>query len=516
MATIYELGPYRLDSGAEILFRNSNPVALGRRAIAVLRVLVERPGVPVTRDALIEAAWPGLAVEEGNLTVQIAALRRVFSQEPNGESWIETLPRRGYRYVGPVTGTDGENPTAATATQATSKLSLADKPSIAVLPFDNLSGDPEQEYFADGLTEDLITDLSKVRGLFVIARNSSFVFKNQTINVRWVAEELGVRYVLEGSVRKADRRVRINAQLIDTASGGHIWAERYDGNLEDIFSLQDDITAQIVLALKVSLAPGDKVLAERKPTDSVEAYDLFLRGRAHYYRYTPEDLLKAIECLEDAIAVDPNFGAAYGYLSYCYFQGWCRMWPRFDVTLDRANELAERGVALNATSATAIARLGWIQTFLRRYNPAIANLEKATSLAPNNAEVIATFAQVLNYWGDPERGLQMQERAFSLDAFAPTTWEWHIGISHLLLRHYEEAIAISSRAAPKFTYIYMLLAWAYAELDRPDDAREAIEKLLESLPRYTIKEVARIYPFRLDEHRNRFLDGLRKAGLPEG
>jgi len=321
------------------------------------------------------------------------------------------------------------------------------------------------------------------------------------------------------SVRKAGGKVRINAQLIDAHSGGHIWAERYDGDLEDIFSLQDNITAQIVSALQVSLTLTDKALAERKQTDSVAAYDLFLRGRASYYRYTPEDLLEAKQCFEAAIEIDPNFADAYAYLSYCYFLGWAQMWPEFDDNLDRANELAERGVALDDTSAVALARLGWVQAFLRRYDPALANLEKAIVLAPNNADVIATFGQVLNFWGNPERALQMMEKAFRIDTFAPPNWEYQVGLSRLLLRQYDEALAGFSRAierAPKFIPAHLMLASVYMELDRLDDARGAVKTILEIAPQYTVKWLTKMVPYRIDEDRNQFLDNLRKAGLPEG
>ena len=328
------------------------------------------------------------------------------------------------------------------------------------------------------------------------------------------------RLVLLGTqVRHLNGRVRINSQLIDAASGGHIWAERYDGDLEDIFSLQDSITAQIVAALKVSLTPTDKALAERKPTDSVAAYDLFLKGRANFYLYTPEDFLEAIKCFEEAIEIDPNFANAYGYLSYCHIYGWYHKWPGFDDTLDRANQLAEKGVALDGTSAIALARLGFIQTFLYRYDQAIANMEKAIALAPHNADVTATFGQVLNYWGDPERGLQMMERAFNIDTIAPANWEFQVGLSHLLLRQVDEALARFNRAierAPKYITTYVYLPWALVELGRLDDASDAIEKLREIAPHFTLKYVARTSPFRIDEDRNRFLDCLRKAGMQEG
>ncbi len=270
----------------------------------------------------------------------------------------------------------------------------------------------------------------------------------------------------------------------------------------------------------MSLTPTDQALTERKPTDSVEAYDLFLRGRSNFYRFTHEDLLEAIKCFEEAIEIDPNFADAYGYLSYCHWWGWLQMLPEFDDNLDRAYELAERGVALDGTSAIALAQLGWIQTFLRRYDQAVSNLEKAIVLAPNNAEVYATFGQVLNYRGNPERGRQMIEKAFSIDTFAPlAVWEFQVGCSHLLLRQYDQAIARFNRAVERVSTIaptYLFLACAYVGLDRLDDASDAIKTALEIIPQYTVKEVARIWPWRIDEDRNLILDSLRKAGLPEG
>jgi adenylate cyclase len=316
------------------------------------------------------------------------------------------------------------------------------------------------------MAEDLITDLSKISNLYVAARNSSFSFKGQMPDLRDVAEKLGVSYVLEGSVRKMGERLRINAQLIDAADGDHLWAERYDGDMAEISDFQDRIRAEIVAALKLKLTPSDQTVAERKPTDSVAAYDLFLKGRASYHRFTHEDILEARKYLEKAIETDPDFADAYGFLSYCYFQGWTHMWPDFDNNLDRANELAERAVVLDGGSAIALARLAWVQIFFRRYDPAIANLEKAIDLEPDNAEVNTMFGHVLNYWGDPERGLKLMEKAFAIDTFAPPNWDIHVGLSNLLLGKYDEALAALNRSierAPKYYPAYMFLCWAYVE-----------------------------------------------------
>jgi TolB-like protein len=257
MTAIYEFGPFRLDLTAGILFRSAEPVAVGQRAVALLRVLLEGAGLPISKDVLIENAWPGLAIEESNLSVQIGALRRVFAEEIHGKNWIETLPRRGYRYVGPaITEVDSGGAVASEA-QLEPRLALPDKPSLAVLPFTNLSRDPEQEYFADGMVEDIITGLSRIKWLFVIARNSSFTYKGQPVSVNRVGRELGVRYVLEGSVRKVARRVRITGQLVEAETGAHIWAERYDHSLNDIFALQDEIALNVVGAIQPSLREAD-------------------------------------------------------------------------------------------------------------------------------------------------------------------------------------------------------------------------------------------------------------------
>jgi adenylate cyclase len=402
--------------------------------------------------------------------------------------------------------------------QLVAEPQVSHKPSIAVLPFDNLSDDPQQEYFSDGMAEDLITDISKISGLSVTARNSSFAFKGQTTDVKEIAKQLGVKHVVEGSVRKMGDRLRINAQLIDGTDGRHVWAERYDGNLAEIFDFQDDIREQIVSALQVNLTPTDMAFTDRKSTENVEAYDLFLKGRANFYSATHEHTLEAIKCLEKALEIDPNFVDAYGYLSFCQFYGWFHMWPEFDDTLDRAYELAETGVALDSTSALAVMRLGFIQMFLRRYEPAVANMEKAIALGPNNAEVYAMVSQLFNYWGNPDRAMELMGKALRLETFAPPIWEFYAGTPHLLLGQYDEAVIRFNRTAeraPKFSPVHFSLAWAYVELGRLEDAHDAIKAALRINSHYTLKQVDRLYPYRIDEVRYRFLDSLRKAGLPE-
>ena len=314
---------------------------LGQRAVALLRVLLAQPGTPVSKDALIDAAWSGLVVEESNLTVQIAALRRVLAAEAGGDRWIETLPRRGYRYVGPAVATSG--PDAEAVPQTSPTLALPDAPSVAVLPFSNLSGDPEQGYFADGMVDDIITGLSRIKWLFVIARNSSFTYRGRTIDVKQVGRELGVRYVLEGSVRKVSDRVRINAQLVDAVTGVHVWAERYDRKFEDIFALQDEISLSVVGAIEPSLRQAEVERVKRKRPDSLDAYDLVLRAQPDIYSGMPERSTKALPLLERALALDPTYALAHGFAAMGYHNRFLRAGLREE---DRAASIRHAQAAI--------------------------------------------------------------------------------------------------------------------------------------------------------------------------
>ncbi|HWP16103.1 MAG TPA: winged helix-turn-helix domain-containing protein, partial [Xanthobacteraceae bacterium] len=316
MATTFAFGPFRLDADAGILFQGAEPIPLGQRAVALLALLVQRAGLPVAKEALIEAAWPAQAIEDSNLTVQIAAIRRVFEELADGSDWIETLPRRGYRYIGPAVASHDLDP-AATAHPAAG-LALPDKPSVAVLPFSNLSGDPEHDYFADGMVDDIITGLARINWLFVIARNSTFTYKGRAVDVKQVGRELGVRYVLEGSVRKAGRSVRVTAQMIDASTGAHVWAERYDRSSDDIFALQDEIALSAVGAIAPSVRRAEIDRVKRKRPDSLDAYDLVLRAQVDVDSGMPEQVTRALVMLDRAIELDPTYALAHGNAAMCH------------------------------------------------------------------------------------------------------------------------------------------------------------------------------------------------------
>jgi adenylate cyclase len=429
-----------------------------------------------------------------------------------GEQTVKNIstPVRAYRIR--------TDPSTSSPHLAAQQESPTDKPAIAVLPFVNMSGDPEQEYFSDGITEDLITDISKISGLFVIARNSTFAYKGRSVDVRQIANDLGVRYVLEGSVRKAAGKVRINAQLIDSTTRRHLWAERYDGSLEDIFALQDEITAKIVSGLEVNLTVAERKSAGHKFTTNVDAYDLFLRGRTEVHRFTVTANAEAKRNFETAIELDPNFAAACTYLSLAHMLDWVNLWEGHGKDLDLALEIAQKAVALDDALGMAHARLGWIHNFRGEHDKAIASFERAIALDPNDSEACSYFAEVLNYYGDPERAIALTEKAVRFNPLLPPHLTCHLGHSYFLLRRYDDAVAMIRNTidrVPSFVVAHVFLAVVYSEIDRMQEAAAEIETVLKLVPGYTLPLVDERFPHRLTEAQNRFLGGLLKAGLPD-
>ena len=388
--------------------------------------------------------------------------------------------------------------------------------SIAVLPFDNMSGDPEQEYFSDGMAEDLITDLSKIPNLFVAARNSSFSFKGQRPDIREVSEKLGVSLVLEGSVRKMGDRLRINAQLIKGSDGGHLWAERYDGLVSEIFEFQDRITSEIIGALELKLTA--KGIPERNWTTDINAYDLFLKGRDRYYRLSNEDVLAAKGYFEQAIEIDPSFSEAYSFLSWCYFQSWTHSWQGWSNSLEKAHENASKAVELDGLSATALARLAWAQIYIGDHQTALDNIEKASKIDSNSGEVLFLYGAILNYIGEPKKAGSILQQALKVDSFVSPSWDVHVGLSNILLDDYENAITALNRAterAPEYVPPYVFKAWALAELDKLDDSEETVKSLMEIAPNVSIEGFSRMLPFKSNDVSGRLVEALRSVGLPD-
>ena len=395
---------YVLDPERRELTRGSEPVAIGPQVFDLLLYLVQQREHVVTKDDLLNAVWGGRIVSESTLTSHINAVRKAIGDNGEQQRLIRTVPRKGFRFVGDVR----EAPPPTGALQAESArpneplapmLALPDSPSIAALPFLNLSGDPEQEYFADGVVEDIITELSRIRWLFVIARNSSFTYKGRAVDVKQVGRELGVRYVLEGSMRKAANRVRITGQLIDTSTGAHLWADRFEGTLNDIFELQDQITESVVGAIAPQLERAEIERAKRKPTESLDAYDYYLRGMANLHRGTKEAINAALASFHRAIELDPDFASALAMAAWCYFWRKVNGWMT-----DHAREMAEgarlvrRAVELGKDDAVALARSGHaLGHLVGDLDGGIALIDRALVLNPNLAAAwfLGGFLQTL-------------------------------------------------------------------------------------------------------------------------
>lgn len=381
-----------------------------------------------------------------------------------------------------------------------------------------MSGDPEQEYFSDGITEDLITDLSKISGLFVIARNATFTYKGKAVMPQQVARDLSVRYVLEGSVRKASNRIRITGQFIDASSGGHIWAERYDRELTDVFQIQDEITEKIVSALKVKLTKDEEQQVANRYTANLAAYDYFLRGRAYQAAATREGNLQACAMFEKAIELDPNFADAYAQLSYSYFRDWRYQWSKNENALDLAYQAGKKAVELDDTSPLAHTYLGWAHLWRREHEQAIAEVERAITLDPNFAEGYARLGEILNLAGRPEEGVKLLEKAMRLDPHYPSTYLFFLGYGYYAMGRFEDAITTLQRSLarnPDHFSPHRTLAVIYSELGRTEEARAEVAEMLRISPNASLSGQKKRMPFRDQLVLEKYMDGLRKAGLPE-
>jgi TolB-like protein/Tfp pilus assembly protein PilF len=403
-------------------------------------------------------------------------------------------------------------------------LPLPDKPSIAVLPFTNMSGDRKQEYFADGMVDDIIRALSHFKALFVIARNSSFTYKGDAVDVKQVGRELGVRYVLEGSVRKAANRVRITGQLVDAATGAYLWADRFYGGLGDIFDLQDQVTESVVGAIAPVVEKAEIERAKRKPTDSLDAYALYLRGLANYYQYGSQQANgEALRLFNSAIELDPDFASAYGRAAFCYAWAKTNGWISGTANdIAEATRLAQRAVELGKDDAIALAASGWGLAYVARdLEVGAALIDRALVLNSNSAEAWSFGGWIKNWLGEPEPAIERFARALRLSPLDPLAVRMRAGTAqaHFLLGRYDEAASWATMALqdhPDFPPGLRIAAASNAMADRLKQAHKAVARLQQLIPTLrvsTLKDM--VGPYRREEDLSRFEEGLRKAGLPE-
>jgi adenylate cyclase len=515
----YHFEGYTLDMDRRELRRGTDlVVAIEPQVFDLLAYVIQNRERVVSKDDLIASIWEGRSVSESALTTRINAARRAIGDSGHQQRLIKTLLRKGIRFVGAVQEEEHH------AEQTTSVLALPDRPSIAVLPFTNMTDDPAQEYFSDGLTEDVITELSRFAELFVIARNSSFQYKGQAVDVRDVGRDLGVRYVLEGSIRRYGDRVRISAQLIDADSGAHRWAERYDRKLEDIFSLQAEFARTIVAILAAHVNKAESQRALTKPPATYQAYDYYMRAAdfsaAYNSSFSKADLHGARRFLEKAVAMDTGYARAYAALSMTYVSSWVHHWDDdcpWAAALERAYQCAQKSVLLGANLPEAHLALGWTLLWMRQHEPAIAAFEQASMLNPNFTNW--RYPLSLVYAGQPERAIETLDAHMRLDPFYEPYALNTLGLAYYILKRYAEALphlrACVSRA-PNMPAGRVRLAATYAQLGLLDDARAQAAEVLRIEPFFTIKGSPPVSAFKRPEDAEHVAIGLRKAGLPEG
>jgi adenylate cyclase len=400
-----------------------------------------------------------------------------------------------------------------------SGLPLPDKPSIVVLPFANMSNEPQQEYFSDGITEDITTDLSRISSLFVIARNSAFTYKGKAAKVQDVSREMGVRYVLEGSVRKADNQVRITAQLIDGTTGGHLWAERYDRPLKDIFTLQDEIVQRIVTTLKLQLSLWEQGRLARKRTDNPEAYDSYLRGLEAVWRAlsgSKEANTQARQLFERAMELAPTYAEACARLGMTYWIDWFYQWNPTPQTLTRAGEMAQRAITLDESLAAPHEVLGVVYLWKKQHAQAIAEAERAIALDPNAADGYVNLANILTFAERPEEAIGLIEKAMRLNPQYPSTYVFYLSFAYRVAGRYDEALVPLKKVLslnPNDAPAHVNLAACYVELDRMQEAQAEAAEILRLFPKFSLEVAKQIWPYKNPADLERYLAALRKAGL---
>ena len=501
-------------------------IALEPQVFDVLLYLVQNSDRVVSKDELFEKVWDGRIVSESTLTSRINAVRKAVNDNGRDQQLVRTIARKGFRFVGEVHAQLAEVKPAQGAAPPSEHdsehprlgLPVLDRTAIAVLPFVNMSGEMEQEYFSDGISEDIITALSKLRWFYVIARNSSFVYKGKSVHLKQIGDELGVGYVVEGSVRKEGDRVRITAQLNDVATGSHIWAERYDRSLADVFAVQDEITQSIVAAIEPQLYAAENFRAQRKAPDSMDAWDLVMRALSHYWRVTRQDNVVAQALLEKAITIDPNYGQALGVLATSHIFGAHMGWGDVATVAPIAERAALAAVEADSEDPWAHHGLAYVYLFARRFDDSLAEFEVALRLNPNFSLAQAFYGAALCYCGRWQEADLATRRALRLSPRDPFSAIYYgiAAYAQFTGHNYDEAIRLaheSLRQRADFVGGHRVLTAAAGMSGQNEIASMALRELRRAQPNVTLAWIANELPMQQPADREHYLEGFRRAGL---
>lgn len=509
-----------LDTDRRELRAHSELVPVEPQVFDLLVYLIENRERVVSKDDLIASIWNGRIVSESTLTSRINAVRKAIGDTGESQCCIRTFARKGFRFVAPVEIKRTEVEASGPADET--KLALPQKPSIAVLPFSNMSGDVADDSFANGVTEEIITALSRVRWFFVIARGSTFAYRSRDIDPGNVARELGVRYILMGSVRRAGDRIRVTAKLIDGANGSNVWARSYDRALSDIFSVQDDITQTIVGGIEPEMGRAERERARVKHRDSIDAWSIYQRGMVLLYRYTQSDLAEARKQFAAAIAIDPDLGPAYSATAEAYYYEVVYGFAESPTdNRERAIEFAQKAVTLDRDDAGAHCTLGRTRYLRREYAAAISELELALDLNPSLALAHYGLGAAFVFSGKPHEAFPHLESAIRLSPQDPNMGSYLVRMAEAKYLVGEDEIAarfaLRALAQPSFQWSrYAVLVAALGQLGREDEAQRYLAEVTRMRPDFSVAFVRNMHPFSRDMGADRYYEGLRKAGVPEG
>ena len=530
--------------------RGTTEIKLEPKVMAVLVCLADRRGELVTREQLEREVWGGTVVGYDALTSSIIKLRKALGDSSRHPRFIETVSKKGYRLIAPVRRTHEPGapiivPAPAPTVNRSRRMRLAglaivviaaaglavffrgdllrpaptapDKPSIVVLPFGNLGNDPAQAYFTDGITADITTSLSKLSGLFVIASSSAQSYREPPTDIKQVAETLGVRYVLEGNVRRSGNRLRVNVQLVDAATGFHLWAERYDRDMQHVLDVQDDVTAKIVNALSVELTEAERQRGARRYTINVDAYDEFLRGQSLYVRSTPEDNLQARALFQQAINRDPGFARAYGAMALSYVDEARFGWGKNPAAaLERAFELANKAVALDDQLPQAYRALSYVYLHKRELARAIDAIQRAITLDPNDADGRASLALTHIYNENYEAAIRILREAMQLNPHYPARYASALGHAYYFLGRHEDAVVTLRDAIERNAHYlssYVFYTAALIRLGKNDEAAWAATQIRSLSPNFSAENISGMFPIKDPAKLCALVDDLKRAGL---